>query len=511
MNWLTSRCAPLVALAALALAGCDKGTDLNVDLPDTTAVNTEYKDLDLDVATVQLKPVQSLKTDHFLIGRLNDNVAGATEARAYFNVLSGGISDSLPSKLTNPHLDSVVLVMGFDMVYGSASTPVKFDVYKLASPLDERQVYDSGTPTTLAPADLLGQNLTSRLDRTQQVTTAATTTTAAYTSTVADPSVRLLLQRTAFPAVPPSGTKPGRPAIPAAGSAAGVAFTTSLFNQLARVSNFDQPQLDAILKGVAVAPSATHTSSILSFGRTYSSRMVLYFHAAVLGTPATADTLRRSYSVYFGPVYSSSGLSSVRDPRYYTQISNTLPTALAALSSQSGFVPASALNGTSYVQEGVGLGTRITFKGLETLKNTPGLTINRAEIRVPVKPFTNALFANPAHLYALEVDANNNVLQRVVNFIPTDRVVQADGSDQLGVGTASSINATGGIVDGATSQSYYSLPITSYLQAYLNDKLGGNPAALVLAPNIRNSSTLSLNRAVLDANNIRLRVYYSKR
>ena len=125
MNWLTSRCAPLVALTALALAGCDKGTDLNVDLPDTTAISTEYKDLDVTVATVRLVPLQTLKDDHFLVGRLADNVAGTTEARAYFNVVNGpdipfgGITDSLPSKLIRPVLDSVVLVMGFDRVYGS--------------------------------------------------------------------------------------------------------------------------------------------------------------------------------------------------------------------------------------------------------------------------------------------------------------------------------------------------------------------------------------------------------
>src|SRR5919107_1678632 len=145
MNWLTSRCAPLVALAALALVGCDEGTDLNVDLPNTTAISTEYKDLDVDVDVVRLAPVQTLKTDHFLVGRLSDNVSGATEARAYLNVVNGldvpngSVADSLPSKLVRPVLDSVVLIMGFDQVYGSTTTPVQFDVYKLPTPLDERQ------------------------------------------------------------------------------------------------------------------------------------------------------------------------------------------------------------------------------------------------------------------------------------------------------------------------------------------------------------------------------------
>lgn len=479
MNWRTRnsplrRWAFLVA-APLALAGCDEGTDLNIDLPDTTAISTAYEDLPLEVATVRLAPVPTLKADHFLVGRLADNVAGTTEARAYFNVVSFAVADSLPSRLTAPELDSVVLVMGFDKVFGSATTPVKFDVYTLPAPLDERQVYDGGTVTALGPA--LGQNLTSRLDRTRQVTTPASGTTPASTTTMPDPNVRLLLQRSAAPAV----SSP---------------FAEQLFAQL-KQPNFDQARLDALLKGLAVVPSAGHTSSILSFGRTYASRLAVYFHAGAA---------RRSYSAYFGPVYSSSASASpASDPRYYTQISNTLPAGLAALATRPGAVPAAALSGTSYVQEGTGLGTRLTFTGLGTLMNTPGLTINRAELRVPVKPFTNVLFPNPSLLYAVEVDGNNGVLERTANFTPRERVVQEDGANPLGTGQP----ALGVLIDPVTNQSYYSMPITNYLQAYLNNKLEGNPAALVLLPTIRTSRALSLNRAALDANNIRLRVYYS--
>jgi hypothetical protein len=504
MNWLTSRCAPLVALTALALASCDTGTDLNVDLPDTTSTSTEYQDLDVDAATVRLAPVQTLKTDHFLVGRLDDNVAGTTEARAYFNVVSGfdiprgNVVDSLPSKLPKPVLDSVVMVMGFDKVYGSATMPVRFDVYKLPAPLDERVAYDGGT--TVATGDALGLNLFSRLDRTQKVTTAATPTTPATTSTVPDPTVRLLLQRRAFPATP---TRPAIPAIPSD-------FATSLFAQLA-APNFGDAQLASVLKGVALAPSAGHTGNIVSFPRTNAQRMVVYFHSA--------DTLRRSYSIFFGPVYSGSqGLPSARDPRYFTQITNALPTALSALSTRAGSVSPTLLNGTSYIQEGTGLGTRVSFKGLDALMSTPGLTINRAELRVPVKPFTNALFANPAWLYAVEVDAGNNVLQRTLNFLAYDRLVQTDGASQLSTGSPAF-----GLLETTATPQYYSLTITNYLQAYISDKLDGRPASLVLVPTSAPVSqmapnpavtapySLSLNRAALDASNIRLRVYYSKK
>jgi hypothetical protein len=159
------------------------------------------------------------------------------------------------------------------------------------------------------------------------------------------------------------------------------------------------------------------------------------------------------------------------------------------------------------MQEGIGLGTRIRFTGLEALRNKPGLAINRAELRVPVKPFTNALFPNPGAIFALEVDANNRILQRSVSSILYDRVVQADGASSRGINT----EALGLLTSSASAQPYYSLFITNYLQAYLTEKLDGAlPEYLVLVPNIRRSPTLGLNRAVVDADKIRLRVYYSQ-
>ena len=202
MNWLTSRCAPLAALAALALTACDTGTALNVDLPDTATTNTQYQDFDVTSGTVRLAPVQSQKTDHFLVGRFVDNVAGTTTARAYLNVVDASVADSLPSKFTDPKLfagtptlDSTVMILGFDRVYGSSTTPASFNVFQLAAPLDDRKVYDAASAEPLPQANLLGQNLTSRLDRTKvQVVKAADTSVTpnipAVTTTVPDQTVR---------------------------------------------------------------------------------------------------------------------------------------------------------------------------------------------------------------------------------------------------------------------------------------------------------------------------------
>lgn len=514
MNWLTSRCAPLAAFVALSLTSCDTGTALNVDLPDTATTNTQYQDYDVTSGTVRLAPVQTQKTNHFLVGRLADNVAGTTTAKAFSNVVDFStlfptILDSLPSKFNDPKLfsgspvlDSTVLIMGFDQVYGSSTTPARFDVFQLAAPLDERQVYNASSSENGLVK--LGENLSSRLDRTKvQVVKAAdnsvTPNIPAVTTVVPDQTVRLVLQRRVANGSQPAITLP---------------FARDLFSQML-LPGFSQSKMIAQVKGLAIAPNSTYNSGIVSFGAPNTSRMVLYFHSnsawKVINNKLPADTLKRSYSVHIGPAFSSAGLSSSSDPRYYTQITNDLPPALAALSSNAGFVPSTSLGGTSYVQEGTGLGTRVSFTGIDVLTKAAaagGLTINRAELRVPVKPYTNVLFPNPTALYAVEVGSANEVLQRIINYVPTDRVVQGDGASQTG----SLVPALATLTAISAAQTYYTLPITSYLQAYLNNQLGGNPSGgLLLVPNIRSTNTLTLNRAVLDASNIKLRVYYSKR
>src|SRR6476469_3726811 len=278
MNWLTSRCAPLAAFAALALTSCDTGTALNVDLPDTATTNTQYQDFDVSSGTVRLDSVQTQKTDHFLIGRLTDNVAGTTTARSYFNVVDVSVTDSLPSKFLDtklftgtPTLDSTVIILGFDRVYGSSSTPVRLDVSSLNAPLDDRQVYTGSSP---APATtLLASNLSSRLDRTKvQVIKAADTSVTpnipAVTTTVLDQTVRLVMQRRA--GTVDSHNSP-LPTIP-------LQLSSDLFTKL-QVPGFSQPQLDALLKGLAIAPNATYNSGIVSFGRPNVAKLVLYFHS----------------------------------------------------------------------------------------------------------------------------------------------------------------------------------------------------------------------------------------
>lgn len=493
MNWLASRLASAVLAGAslLALSACEKdNSQLAVDLPSSTPANSQFVTVSLDVATVRQDSAESMKTDHFLVGRLTDNVAGTIEARSYLNLAISG--DSLPSQFaaTTPlTLDSVHLALNFDQVYGNSTTPGRFDLLALQSRLDDRTRYTAASSVPVQPQPL-ATNLVGRYDRKILVKTASITNTADTVRTLAaDPTVHLVLKANA--------AAPNSP------------FVAGLLNVIS-APGFNQARLDAYLPGIALVPSAG-MNSIASFGQPVRSRLMFYFHYLNPGTKSHLVVT----SLIMGPV-SGSGGGVATDPRYFTQLRTIPPTGtpLAALTNAQAAVSAAALGGVSYLQSGTGLGTRIKFPAsLLELLSKPGLAINRAELYVPIKPYSNTLFQYPTSIFAYEVNSSNQPLRRTVNLISTPRVVQTTGSSPIGAGN----DALGIITNSTTTAPYYSLLITTYLQAYLANSLDGSrPDALVLMPNelsssaTRDRAALNLRRAALDANNLKLRVYYSQ-
>jgi hypothetical protein len=182
------------------------------------------------------------------------------------------------------------------------------------------------------------------------------------------------------------------------------------------------------------------------------------------------------------------------------------------------------------MQGGNGFGARLEIPGLNELRSlaqpqaagSSAIAINRAELLIPVKPFSNLLFPQPGNGYLYEVNANNQSLTRRLLNNRVERIVLRDGVDQLGTGLSSigDVQQGSGYYQNAAAarfyslsdaNQYYSLVLTGYVQSYVYDRLSGAaPAAFILSPSLRTSLGLDLNRAVLDGTGIKLRVYYSQ-
>ncbi|MBT9392263.1 DUF4270 domain-containing protein [Hymenobacter sp. NST-14] len=495
MNWPTSasRLAS-VSLFAVGLLGlttaCEKATDLGLDLPGTSPISATFLDLPLKASTVRQQPVQTVKADQYLAGRLKDSFVGTTTATSFLNLLVLSNPDSLPARFTTPVLDSVVLTLPFSQVYGSAAQPLRLDLLPLQQPLDERTVYTSESSVATDPA--LVSNFAAALNRERTVRTVVSTVSGVndtINTTAPDQVVRIRLQQ--YP------------------SAAGP--TAALFQAL-KSTSFNQAALDAVLPGIALRPTATHTGNIVGFSRTSAAQLRFYFQGT---TAAGVKKNNLSYALYLASIPPQAG--SFADGKYFTQLTTDLSgSALAGLTPQNP-LPAASTNGLTYVQEGVGLGTRIEFEGLEALRDQAGLAINRAELLIPVKPFSNALFPYNGGLYLYEVNDANQPLVRTAGASTAERLVQQEGIISTSAGsyrsTPTSVGAPAAatLVGSGTSNQYYAVAITEYLQAYLQNRLNGElPTGLLLSPILRSSTSLTLNRAQLDASGFKLRVYYSK-
>jgi hypothetical protein len=436
------------------------------------------------------KPVQTLNSTHYLVGKIQDAKLGTTTANSYFNlqVLQAGTGTKVPTEYINPILDSAVVVARFDQVYGSSTQPVSFDVLPLTAPLDEQGTYNSTTKVTLgSPA--IGSNLKSSLNRKVVLKSKLLVNGASVDSvtTTPDLTVRLTVYRKA------TGTLP-------AVSSLTVEKIFAAIND--KNTPFTQTVLNGLLKGIAIVPSDGYSGSIVGFNRALTNRIIFYYH--VSGTDNV--TVPTPYPISF-----ESSVGAANAPRAFTQINTEFAAPFDQLNDPKKSVAPTAADQIVYMQDGLGLGAKLEIPGLaELVSNKEGLAINRAELLIPVKPSTNLLFPVPEQAVVYELDANNTILQRTVNISPFERIIQADGANQQSVGA----NAIATLQDLGRTNKYYSMSMTSYLQAYIFDALAGErPAALMLFPTIRysaNSVDLTLNRAALDAQNIKLRVYFSK-
>lgn len=517
MNWPTSarRLASASVFSSALLLGatsCEEASDLGVELPGTTATSTEYRDFPVTASTVLQDSISTLKANSYLIGRVRDNALGTTTAKGYFNLkISPSATDTLPASVagTNPNaqLDSVVLVMPFATIYGSAASPLRVDVYPLATRLDDQTIYNSASTAAADVAGVLGAGVSARLNGTRTLRQRNDPTSSTDTSTfkLSEPNrtVRLKLN-------------------------ASNGLLTNVFGLL-KTTTFNQSQLDAAWKGLVIQPTTNFNSAVVNFAVGSVSSAVFYYH---YNKKVGTGTLKGTYSIPFGTLTAAYG-TKANAPRYFTGIV-TEPAApfnqLQGASNSARSIPSSATGDVAYMQAGTGFVTKLEIPGLADLKQqaqpqaaggSPSIAINRAELQIPVQASSNLLFAVPGNGYLYEVNASNEPLRRVFLNSSVERIVLRDGVSQLGVGLTSIENNQGaGYYENAATgtrlalsdvNQYYGLLMTGYTQAYVYDKLSGAaPAAFLFSPTLRNSGALGLERAVLDGKNIRLRVYYSK-
>ena len=474
MNWPT-RTTVLFIFSLLALFSCeDDTTSLSLDGAGADVeLGTSYKDdFTVEAATV-IAPdsILAFRRGNLLTGRITDNNFGTVTATSFLEV--GAISATVTGA-AGAQVDSMVLALDYDESYGDTTQNLTISVHQLQQPFQETATYYSASALPYQPEALgsLTFNPAPRRVKTEVITT---TTNGTSSSTTVNRS---------FPA---------RVRLSNALAAQILAQSTTTLGSQAEFIKF--------LPGIAITAS-TDAQAALGFRPTAdSSYLKIYYTSG--GT---------KYQYQLGISASNNYFSNITTDR--------TGTPLAALKQAGDSLPAGSVNNQTFLQESVGLKTKVTFPDLKNMKQELGdVAINRAELIIPATsvPYN----AVSPYIYLFETNKSNRILRSSDSKNTprglSDANVSAFAYDYPSPGVYSAINQE------------YKINVTSYVQALLYDALPANqspstgliisPASFIYdqptmkaeGPNILLSSQ-TLRQTIINTagdKRIALRVYYT--
>jgi hypothetical protein len=411
-----------------------------------------------------------------LVGELLDVNVGKTTAESYFQLSPLSSNPSTP--ITGAIIDSLVLTSAYGQFYGTADGRQALELWELNEGFQDDKAYYAESPV-LATGAKLGETTF----KTRYIKTASSDSVLAYPWVVGDKTMR---KADSVKVLAPLRflIKTG--------------LKETLFAAIGTADMASATAFQAKFKGVVIRPVGPGGAIVNLAPASAETKMVLYYKV-----PSSTDSLR-SFTFSLG----SATLTERHFSRIvtdYTAGDHLKKFATAAPSAHLDTVAAKPANGfTAYLQGGLELGVRLALPELKTLRARKGrIAINRAELIVPVKQYAAGVYPVLGSAYLAEVDANNRPLKNNNGGL---RTVQANGSAPTGSNNPA-------IVTYDASLRAYRVQITTYFDAWVNDKLLDQKGeGFLLLPTLPGVSSLGLSRALIDGgeNKIKLKVYYSE-
>ncbi|WP_229580333.1 DUF4270 family protein [Persicitalea jodogahamensis] len=344
-SWVRNSLAGVAIVVTLLLSGCDPIG--NIGVTPLTPVETLFTDtLTVRTSTVLADSVRTGNPDYYLAGRYVDPIFGTITASSFIRM-------SLFAQLdlgTSPVYDSLVLVTNYSYSYGDTLPPQTLAVHRIREVIDPTRSYYNNS-------------------------------TVAY-----DPTP--LAKRT-FNATPRSN------------GVLRFRLPDDLGKELFALSGQTGGQTNAefakTLGGFALIPDAKNTA-VLGFQAINNAlAMRLYYHTTTDTTTTSFVALAIAVSQTTGQPIFRAGFNRVTADRSGTPLAGLQP-----------LVPRPAGDGPTYVQDALGIRTKIEIPYLKSLGGGKPIAINRAELTV--KPDLSAIqqgLGIPNYLVLLETDATN--------------------------------------------------------------------------------------------------------
>jgi hypothetical protein len=238
-------------------------------------------------------------------------------------------------------------------------------------------------------------------------------------------------------------------------------------------------------KGLALVPGNNDNASVVGFSTAYANniltatRMDIHYHQT---DKTTAD--------YFP--------FSLDDVGQFVRIvGDRKGTPIASVSKPLVAVPSSATQNNVYLQNGAGLVAKLEFPYLSKFRAAGKFGINKVEMVLTPQSYTSLRNVLPlGAIYLGETDKNNKVLKDSTGLI---KYVTTEGFPLVGTNPATDRQ----VVQFSPSKGEYIFNLTSYVAGMLQGTKANN--GLLIAPVINNN----INRMILDAKQIKLKVYYT--
>ena len=438
----------------LGFSACDTEEDIDLDLStDTDAVITYVDTSRVNVSTVYLDSVFTSGTGVLLVGQVNDNLVGTTQANAVFEIgLNSSASWTLSADAVFDSINLVLPLSGY--TYGDTTQNLSLQVSRINQTLTTR---------TLSP--YIGtEEPFSYFYGTQGFYNRSQVATSS--SALGTLNIKL------------------RPSV---NDSILVPLSKSLGQEWLDLKKADDARLTTAanfleyFKGLKI--SAVSGGSIVGFDAA-NVKVRIYYRA-----PNGETTQNYTYDF---PLTSGD--------TQYNQIANSANgTLLQQLTPGSSPLASTANNQMGVIQAGTGLVVKLDFPYLDGLKTllTPNL-INKAYLEVTPVSNTNIYpFTPPATLALFQIDPAN---------VPTAPMYQnySTTAEQVAAYTADEENA---------SSAKYSFDVTEYLISQFSRTQAGEVALLLSVP--RSTMMASVNRLIIGGpghtqSRVKLKIYYSK-
>lgn len=379
------------------LLSCDPPS--SIGLPPLEPVGSLLTDtLTVRISTVLADSVRTGSPDRFLVGKYSDPLLGDIKASSY-TWLSLTETRDLSKEVV---YDSLNLYLYYSYVYGDSVPQQKVSVHRVTEDLSASKIYYSNSSIN-------------------------------YDA--------IPLGSTSFKARPDSG---GIVKVKIPG-----ALGQELFTLLQTSTNQTNEILHKTLKGLALIPGDENTTIV---GFDGSGFMSLFYHKT------TADTVALTYNLF---TTLSNSVTGAKYKAGFNKISSDLSGSVLSGIKPLQPVSSKETDGKSYIQDALGIMTKIEIPYLKDLKKEKPVIINRAQLTLkPDQTIVKPGLKMPQHLVLIETDATNKIKRNAIDY---ETVVNGDANGY------NSLPVDPQIATFAPRTKDYTFYITTQLQAILTN------------------------------------------